>query len=68
MVSQIDNRAVIYRSQGLDPDPAPLDAGIVDGDPQNLFAAGCHIRDVDPQHLQPIFQLFQGEVVLVQHE
>ena len=52
----------------LDPDPAPLEAGIVDGPPEDFLAASADVRDVDPQCFQTLFQLFQGEVVLVQHD
>ena len=51
----------------LDPDPAPLEARIVNRDPENLFAASGDVRDVDPQGFQTGFQLFDGEVIFVQH-
>jgi hypothetical protein len=58
----------IKNSQGLDPNPAPLEAGVVDGPPKHFLAARADVGDVDPQRFQTLFELFQGEIVLVQHD
>ena len=52
----------------LDPDPAPFDARVRNVDEPDLLVAGGDIRDEDPEHFQTFFELFQGEIVLVQHD
>ena len=49
----------------LDPDPAPLDAGIVDGPPEDFLAAGADVGHIEPQQFQAAFELFDGEVICV---
>lgn len=65
MIARLVFTPGVCRGRNLDPDPAPLDAGIVDGDEDNPLAAGGQVRHVDPQGFQTIFELFQGEVILV---
>ena len=55
------------RGYALDPDPFPLDAGIGDGDEPDLLVAGGDIGYVDPEHFQAFFELFDGEIVVLQH-
>ena len=52
----------------LDPDPAELDARVRDVDEPDPFVAGGDIWDVNPEHFQAFFELFQVEIVLVQHD
>ena len=53
---------------GLDPDPTELDARVGDVDEPNPFVAGGDVGDVNPEHFQAFFELFEGEIVLVQHD
>ena len=53
---------------GLEADEANFPAWIVDCEKPNPFAANADIVNVDTEHFQTIFQLFQGEVVLVYHD
>ena len=51
----------------LEADPVPLDAGIADVPPKYFLATGTDIRDIETEHFQAFFELFDGEIILVQH-
>lgn len=52
----------------LEADPAILNAGIVDRPPEYLLAASADVRQIQTQGFQTLFELFQGEVILGQHD
>ncbi len=49
----------------LEAEAVVLDAGIGNINEPDLLVAGGDVRDSDTKHLQPFFQLFQGEVIFV---
>ncbi|MEZ4614524.1 MAG: hypothetical protein R2867_03280 [Caldilineaceae bacterium] len=51
----------------LEADAVVLDARIGNGEDPDFLVAGCHIGYVDAEHFQPFFELFNGEIVTVQH-
>ena len=55
-------------SWALEADAAILDARIGHGDEPDFLVAGADVRDVETKHFQAFFQLFQGEIILVQHD
>jgi hypothetical protein len=58
----------VGRGIALEADAAELEAGIRNGDEPNLLIAGADIWDVEAKHFQALFELFQGEIVGVQHD
>ena len=55
-------------SWALEADAAILDARIGHGDEPDFLVAGADVGHVETKHFQAFFQLFQGEIVLVQHD
>ena len=51
----------------LEADAVILDARIGDGEDPNLLVAGRHVRYVEAEHFQALFELFDSEIILVQH-
>ena len=51
----------------LEAEAIVLDAGIGNRDKPDFLVTGGDVRHVDAEHFQPFFELFQGEVILVQH-
>jgi hypothetical protein len=58
----------VFLSERLEADEFQFKTGVVNRPPENFLAAGADVRDVDAEHFQAIFELFEGEVVLVQHD
>ena len=52
----------------LEADAVVLDARIGNGDEPDFLVAGADVRDVETKHFQAFFQLFQREIILVQHD
>jgi hypothetical protein len=55
-------------SERLEADEFQFNAGVVNRPPKHFRAAGADVRDVDAEHFQAIFELFEGEVILGQHD
>ena len=53
---------------GLEAEAIVLDTGIGNADEPDFFVAGGDVRNVDTEHFQAFLELFQGEVILVQHD
>ncbi|MEZ4681199.1 MAG: hypothetical protein R2932_43995 [Caldilineaceae bacterium] len=53
---------------GLEADAVVLDTRIRNGDEPDFLVAGADVRDVEAEHFQAFFELFDGEVVLMQHD
>ena len=51
----------------LEAEAIVLDAGIRNRDEPDFLVTGGDVGNVDAEHFQPFFELFQGEVILVQH-
>ena len=51
----------------LEADAVVLDARIGNRDEPDFLVAGADIRNVEAEHFQAFFELFDGEIVLVQH-
>ena len=49
----------------LEADAVVLDAWIGDGDEPDFLVACGDVRNVDAEHFQAFFELFNGEVILV---
>ena len=60
-----DDRLIQFR---LEADAAILEARKGHGEEPDFLVAGTDVGHVDAKHFQTFFQLFQGEIVLVQHD
>jgi hypothetical protein len=50
---------------GLEADAAELDAGIRNRDEPDLLVASADVRDVQAEHFQAFFELFNGEIFVL---
>jgi hypothetical protein len=55
-------------SDRLEANAIILDTGVRNCDEPNTLVAGADVGNVDTKHFQTILKLFQGEVILVQHD
>jgi hypothetical protein len=52
----------------LEADEFYFQTGVVNRPPENFLAASANVGHVDAEHFQAILELFQSEVILVQHD
>jgi len=58
----------IRNETGLEADDPNFPTGVGEGHPVKFLAANADVGYVDAKHFQAVFQLFQGEVILGQHD